>query len=236
VSFPEQAMILAAGRATRLGALGRERAKALIEFDGRPLLEHHLRYLGRHGVSKVVVNASHLASQIETFAAGFEGPPSVEVSLEPEPLGTAGGVISALAAFDAAPLLVLYGDVVIDEDLGPMAAVHERHGPVATLAVFHSEEVEGKGVVELSGDRVTGFREKDPDATAGWVNAGAYIVDPDWLRGFDAEAKPDFGTDLFPGALAAGRDLRAHRLAGPALDIGTPPDLARAQARGLPDP
>ena len=228
-------MILAAGRATRLGALGREQAKALIEFDGRPLLEHHLRYLARHGVSKVVVNASHLAAQIEAFAEGFEGPPSVRVSLEPEPLGTAGGVIRALPEFDGAPLLVLYGDVVIDEDLVPMGAVHERHRPVATLAVFHSEEVEGKGIVELSEDRVTGFREKDPGASAGWVNAGAYIVDPGWLGGFEAEPKPDFGHDLFPAALAAGSELCAHRLASPVLDIGTPEDLARGRARGLPD-
>jgi NDP-sugar pyrophosphorylase family protein len=235
VSFPEQAMILAAGRATRLGALGRERAKTLIEIDGRPLLEHHLRYLGDQGVTRVVVNASHLAEQLVDFASGWQGPPALEVAVEDEPLGTAGGVIDALGRFEPGPLAVVYGDIIVSEPLARMGALHAGSGAVATLAVFDSDDVAAKGVVELEGDRITGFREKDPEIAEGWVNAGVYVIDPSLLDGFAAADHPDFGHDVFPAALAAGRDLRAHKLAAPVLDIGTPTDLARARAGGLTD-
>lgn len=232
VAFPKQAMVLAAGRGTRLGDLGERQAKALIEIDGRPLLDHQLDYLAGQGADRVVVNASHLARQLEEFAEAHQGAPELEVIVEPEPLGTAGGVLNALPRFSPGPLLVLYGDVIVSEDLGAMAALHREHGPVATLAVYHSDQAEAKGLVELSDSVVTAFHEKDPARSLGWVNAGVYIVEPEWLEGFRGKAPLDFGFDLFPAALAAGRELRGHRLASPVLDIGTPADLARARERG----
>jgi NDP-sugar pyrophosphorylase family protein len=235
VTFPKQAMILAAGRGTRLGPLGERRAKALLDIDGRPLLEHQLGYLGGQGVERAVVNASHLSGQVEEFAEAHRGPPELEVIVEPEALGTAGGVINALSLFSGEPILILYGDVVAGEALAPMAALHVRHRPVATLAAYHSDRAQQKGVLELRDSLVVGFHEKDPDRTSGWVNAGIYIVEPGWLSSFPRDGALDFGFDLFPAALASGDELRAHRLGGPMLDIGTPEDLARARDRGLPE-
>ena len=57
-------MILAAGRGTRLGALGRTTPKVLVEIGGQPLLARQLSYLAEAGVERVVVNAHHLAEQI----------------------------------------------------------------------------------------------------------------------------------------------------------------------------
>ena len=234
MAFPEQAMVLAAGQGTRLGALGERQAKALVEIDGRPLLAHQLAYLQAHGVSRVVVNASHLAEQVEAFAQDYPGPIDLDVVVETEPLGTAGGVRNALDLFTSRSLLVVYGDVVSGENLRPLGDIHDRIGPVATLAVYHSDRAQKKGVVELSGSRVTAFHEKDPKRTSGWVNAGMYVVDPGWLAGFAHGAPLDFGFDLFPAALVSGRELRAHRLSAPVLDVGTPEDLEHARAVGLP--
>jgi NDP-sugar pyrophosphorylase family protein len=236
VPFPKQAMILAAGRGTRLGKLGERVAKALVEIGGEPLLAHQLRYLGAHGVERVVVNASHLAEQLEEFASLRTGSPQLQVVVEPEALGTAGGVRNALPLLAEGPLLVLYGDVVSGEDLGPMASLHARERPVATIAVFHSDRAEAKGVVDLDGSRITAFHEKDPKRSEGWVNSGIYIVETGWVAGYPAATELDFGFDLFPEALRDGRRLLAHRLAGPVLDIGTPEDLARGRERGLPPP
>ena len=222
-------MILAAGRGTRLGSLGRRVAKALVEVGGEPLLARQLRYLRASGVEQAVVNASHLADQIESFAAGWSGGPRLEVSIEAEPLGTAGGVRAALDRFSDEPILVLYGDVIAREGLGPLGDLHRREQPFATIAVYHSGGAEEKGVVDLDGTLVTAFHEKDPARTAGWVNAGIYVVEPAWLRGYPAGEFLDFGFDLFPAALAGDGEIRAHRLAEPVLDVGTPADLARAQ-------
>jgi NDP-sugar pyrophosphorylase family protein len=229
MAAPKQAMVLAAGRGTRLGALGERRAKALVDIAGEPLLARQLRFLEGQGVERVVVNASHLAEQLEEFAANYAGPIRLDVAVEEEPLGTAGGVIAALDRFSPNPLLVLYGDVLASEDLSPLGELHAAEGAVATLAVYRSDDVAQKGVVELDGSRITGFREKDPTVDSGWVNAGIYVVDPGWLSGRPLEPPPDFGFDLFPEALAQGLELRAHRLERPVLDIGTPEDLERAQ-------
>jgi mannose-1-phosphate guanylyltransferase len=230
MGMPKQAMVLAAGRGTRLGALGERKPKALIEIGDEPLLAHQLRHLGAQGIERVVVNASHLAEQLEEFAADWRGTPELELVIEPEPLGTAGGVLNALPLFTPDPILVLYGDVVSTETLEPMAALHHDHRPVATLAVFQSADASEKGVVEVSASRINAFHEKNPRLTRGWVNAGIYIVEPSWLGEWrDRDAPLDFGFDLFPAAVRSGRPLRAYRLVNPVLDIGTPRDLARAR-------
>jgi mannose-1-phosphate guanylyltransferase len=222
-------MILAAGRGTRLGALGKRVAKALVEVGGEPLLARQLRYLRDNGVERAVVNASHLADQIEAFATDWTGGPELEVAIEAEPLGTAGGVRNALDRFSDDPLLVLYGDVIAREDLGPLGDLHQAERPLATIAVYHSDGAQEKGVVDLDGTLVTAFHEKDPARTSGWVNAGVYVIEPSWLRPRPVGEFLDFGFDLFPAALAGEGQIRAHRLAEPVLDVGTPADLARAQ-------
>jgi mannose-1-phosphate guanylyltransferase len=234
MGFPKQAMVLAAGQGTRLGALGRQRAKVLVEIGGKPLLAHQLAYLSAHGVERVVVNASHLAEQVEAFAETYSGPIELRVLAEREALGTAGGVRNALGELSSGPLLVLYGDVVSGDDLRPLGDAHAAGEPAATLAVYRSDSAQEKGVVELDGSRVTAFHEKDPERTSGWVNAGIYVVDPDWIASFTDDPPLDFGFDLFPAALEAGRELRGHRLSAPVLDIGTLGDLARARELGLP--
>jgi len=229
-------MILAAGRGTRLGALGERVAKVLVEIDGRSLLAHQLDYLAGEGVELVVVNAFHLAEQLIDFAAERDGPPELRVVAEAEPLGTAGGVINALTEFSPEPLLVYYGDVIAREGLAPLSGLHRAQKPVATLAVYHSDQAHAKGVVELEGDRVVGFHEKDASWASGWVNAGVYLIEPSWLAEFPRGEELDFGFDLFPQALKSRRKLIAHRLSTPVLDIGTPGDLETARSRGRSEP
>jgi len=225
---PKQAIVLAAGRGSRLGALGEQCAKALVEIAGKPLLAHQLAYLASLGVERVVVNASHLAEQVIDFAATHRGAPKLEVVVEPELLGTAGGVANALPLLSPGPVWILYGDVVVRDDLQPMATAHTSHDSVATLAVYHSRRIEGKGVLDLDESLVTGFHEKVATRGAGWVNAGIYLIETEWVARFPVDAPLDFGFDIFPAALAAGESLRAYRLAEPVLDIGTPESLARA--------
>jgi NDP-sugar pyrophosphorylase family protein len=230
---PTEAMVLAAGRGTRLGDLGERQAKTLIEIGGEPLLARQLRYLREHGIERVIINGSHLVEQLQEFASEHRGKPDLQLVVESEPLGTAGGTVNALPLFEGDPILVLYGDVLLTEGIDPLIALHAKHRPVATLGVFHSDDASAKGVVELSDSRVTGFHEKDRAKTSGWVNAGVYVIEPSWLAEWSDRKPPlDFGFDLFPAALAVGGEIRAHRLARPVLDIGTPADLARARELG----
>ncbi len=225
-------MILAAGRGTRLGELGKTIPKVLVDVGGVPLLSRHLAYLERHGIRRVLVNAHHLGEQVEQFLAAYQGPLETKCVVETELLGTAGGVRNALGELGDEPFLVLYGDILLDESLSPLLELHERERPVASIAVHPADDVVGKGVVEVAPDgRVTAFVEK-PETTVplpAWINSGAYVLD----RALVARLAPgdplDFGRDVLPDALARGERIYAHRLESPVIDLGTPEALALAR-------
>ena len=223
-------MILAAGRGTRLGPLGLQVPKALVDVAGEPLLARHLRSLEGQGATRVVVNAHHLADQVHAFAAAYAGPLELVVVEEPALLGTAGGVRHAVHLFDDGPFVVLYGDVLVDEPLRPLLDTHVGAHATATLAVYAAERTEDKGVVDVDEDgRVTGFREKPPGGGPGLVNAGLYVLDPAAVAALPADVPLDFGFDVFPAWLAASHVVVVHRLAAPVVDIGTPDALAGAR-------
>lgn len=226
-----QAMILAAGRGTRLGELGRRIPKALVEIGGEPLLARQLDYLAAAGVERVVVNAHHLAEQIVAFVAERSHPVRVEVSVEPELLGTAGGVRGALDRFDeASQIIVIYGDTIVDAPLRTLVAAHLSAGADATIAVNWLEDTLGKGLVEVDeGGLIMDLVEKPSQPRPGLANAGVYVVERELMELAPEGSFCDFAIDLFPSALSAGRRLKAVVIDVPADDIGTPDALARAR-------
>jgi NDP-sugar pyrophosphorylase family protein len=224
-------MMLAAGRGTRLGELGRRLPKALVEVGGRPLLERQLDYLAAEGVQHVVVNAHHLAEQIVEHVARRDRATEVEVVVEPELLGTAGGVRNALSRFDLhAPIIVAYADTILDAPLRAIVAGHERAGADGTICANWLENTHGKGVIDADGDgNVLAFREKPADPKPGLASTGLYVLERELIELIPEGRFCDFGLDVFPDALAAGRRLRVHRLDAVARDIGTLDSLAQAQ-------
>lgn len=228
------AMVLAAGRGTRLAELDLGVPKALVEIGGEPLLARQLRYLHANGVRRVVVNAHHLSEAIESFAREYKsaGRPELVVLVEPALLGTAGGVRNALDQLGERAFVVLYGDVLFEEPLEPLVRAHRERGALATLAVYESDSLEGKGVISADpSGRITGFVEHgdfEPGAR-GLVNAGLYVLEPALVATLEPGRAADFGHDLFPAALARGEHLAVHMLAAPVLDVGTPADLRRAR-------
>lgn len=227
-------MILAAGRGTRLGELGRTVPKVLVDVGGEPLLARQIRYLTDGGVERIVINAHHLADQIESFVAKQPRAEDIEVVVEPELLGTAGGVRNALSRLGDEAFVVLYGDVIVAEPIGAVSETHRRAKASATLTLYRTGEVDGKGTVQITpAGTISAFHEKtaahtDHDA---YVNAGLYIVDPGLLRDLPSGLHLDFGHDIFPTALAQGQTLAAHILAAPVIDMGTPAMLDMARDR-----
>ena len=219
-----KAVLLAAGLGTRMrGAFG-DVPKILAPLGGRTLLDRQLDYLAEQGIDEVAINLHHHADAVVEHL-GRGTPLPVRVSIEEEPLGTAGALVP-LAPFLDEPFALLYGDVVTDLSL---AGLWSRHSGVATLACYRSGELEGKGVVEVDPDgRVTAFVEKGPASGEGLVNAGIHALDPAIL---DHVRPPfaDFGHDVWPAALAAGAEITAVSVRAYVKDVGTPEALAEAE-------
>jgi len=226
-------MILAAGRGTRLGGMGLTMPKVLVEVGGQPLLESQIEYLAREGIERVVINAHYRAEAIERFADRYQGPLRLIVIREQKLLGTAGGVRNALDFLGPQPFFVLYGDVVIDEPLAPIVAAHRRRAAAATVTVYESESVEGKGTVLVDEQSwVRRFAEKQAAVREpSLINAGLYLLEPPFLADVPPETELDFGHDIFPAALARGSRVLAFRLPQPVIDVGTPEGLSLARAR-----
>ena len=227
-------MILAAGKGTRLGDLGRARAKVLIDVGGQSLLDRHLSFLESVGVRRAVVNVSHLAEQVQDAVRLYGGPVEVICVEETDLLGTAGGVRNALDQLVPGPFMVVYGDVLVQGDLAPMIQAHTEHGGLATLAVHRSDSALGKGTVKSDASgRITGFLEKDPTASTETgsvlINSGVYILDEGLLSELEPGVFSDFGHDVFPQALAGGADMFVYELPRPVIDIGTPEGLVAAR-------
>jgi NDP-sugar pyrophosphorylase family protein len=230
-----KAMILAAGRGTRLGNLGQRIPKVLIEIEGRPLLERQLDYLQRNGVTHVVVNAHHQAAQIASFVQAYRGTLKLVCIAEQRLLGTAGGVRNALDQLRPGPFVVLYGDVLVDAPLEPLRALHQQKGGAGVLAVHDASSALGKGVVEVDeSGRIRGFSEKGSTADGPFlINSGVYVLEPDFVATVPPGVESDFGSDVFPAAVERGVPLYAARLPEAVIDMGTPEglDFARATVR-----
>lgn len=226
------AIILGAGRGTRLGAVGRATPKILVEVGGEAILTRQIRYLKRGGVQRIVLNAHHLAEQVEDFVSRHAETADVEVVVEPELLGTAGGVLNALPRLGPDPFVVLYGDVIVDEPIEAVVRTHSDARADATITVYESTEVEGKGIVEMSSDgSVVRFREKDVSNSTRkvFVNAGLYILKPSLLEEFPRGSILDFGHDVLPRAVQRGSQIVGHVLPHPVIDMGTPAALRLAR-------
>jgi NDP-sugar pyrophosphorylase family protein len=214
-----EAIILAGGKAERLGAAARGRPKALAEVAGRPLAAYQVSQLARAGVDRVLVSCSLGQERLfETELAGL-GPEVVAVP-EPEPLGRGGGLrFAAAARLETGDLYAVNGDELLDADLAGLLDRHRGSGLAATVVVTHPRSP--FGVVELAeDDRVTGFREAG--LLPHWVSCGTYVLGEEAL-----ELLPERGdheTTTFPALAAQGR-LSAFRHAGLWLTVNTPKEL-----------
>ncbi len=227
-------MLLAAGRGTRLRSVEPNVPKALVDIGGEPLLAHQLRYLEKQGVSRVVINAHHLADQVLRFAREHSGSLEIVVVVEENLLGTAGGLRNALPQLGDNAFIVLYGDVLISDPLAPLIQTHVEHGASATLAAYKSDDTDGKGTIVVDErDRVTAFAEKVKTAGNGpaLINAGIYAIEPSFANRIPRGRELDFGRDVFPAALSRGERLAIHRLSAEVLDVGTPAALSLARQR-----
>jgi len=137
-----KAMILAAGLGTRLKPITDSIPKALVEINGKTLLEHSIDHLKLSGIKDVIVNVHHFPDQIISFLKKKKNfGISIEVSDERDHLLDTGGGFKKASWFfkDGEPFVVRNVDVLSDSDLGEMFDFHEKHKPVATLAVRNRE-------------------------------------------------------------------------------------------------
>ena len=218
-----EALILAGGKAERLGEAAQGNPKPLVPVAGYPLAEYTVARLVSAGVTRVIVACR--AGQEEIFVNALEGFGAEIVPVgEPEPLGRGGGLrMAAAQRRESGAVLALNGDELLDVDFGELMAEHAGSGAAATIVV--SQVHSPFGVVDLDDDGVvTGFREAP--LLPHWVNSGVYALGDEALARLPERG--DHEQSTFPELAAEGK-LRAHRHGGVWLTVNTPKDLRRAE-------
>jgi len=230
-------MIMAAGIGTRLRPLTDLIPKPMAPIVNRPALYHILRLLSRHGLREVIINLHHLPEAITGYFGGGTGMGmDIRYSLEPELLGTAGGVRNNAAFLGSDAFLVVSGDALTDIDLTGLIAAHRRTGSIATLAVKEVADPSLYGVVLTDDeDRVVGFQEKPrlEEARSRLCNCGIYVFEPEIMSHIRPSGFDDFGRRVFPDLLRDRVPFHAHAFAGYWSDVGNLHEYIRGNGDAL---
>ncbi len=244
-----KAMILAAGKGTRVRPITHTIPKPLIPILQKPVMEFLLELLRKHGFDQIVVNVSHLANEIESYfrdgqrfgveiAYSFEGS-IIEGELVGKALGSAGGMrkIQDFYPFFDDTFVVLCGDALIDLDLSAALKKHKEKGAIATIVTksVPREQVSSYGVVVTDeNDRIKSFQEKPSveEALSTNINTGIYIFEPEVLDYIPSGQEYDIGGDLFPQLVEMDAPFYAVPMEFEWVDIGKVPDYWHA-VRGV---
>jgi len=240
-----KAMILAAGKGTRVRPITHTIPKPMIPILQKPVMEFLLELLKEHGFTEIMVNVSHLAEEIENYfrdgqrfgveiAYSFEGRIQ-DGQLIGDALGSAGGLkkIQNFQSFFDETFVVLCGDALVDLDLTEAVRRHREKGAMASLITKRvpRDQVSSYGVVVTDADgRVRSFQEKPAvdEAASNMINTGIYIFEPEVLNCVPSGQAFDIGSDLFPKLVAAGAAFYALPMEFEWVDIGKVPDYWQA--------
>jgi mannose-1-phosphate guanylyltransferase len=241
-----KAMILAAGKGTRVRPITYTIPKPLIPILHKPVMEFLVDLLKQHNFTEIMVNVSHLAKEIESYfhdgqrfgvqiAYSFEGTIQEDGELKGQALGSAGGMrrIQDFYPFFDDTFVVLCGDALIDLDLTAAVKWHKEKGSLATIVTksVPRDEVSSYGVVVTDENgRVKAFQEKPTvdEALSTNINTGIYIFEPEVLKYIPSGQEYDIGGDLFPQLVEMDAPFYAIPMDFQWVDIGKVPDYWQA--------
>ena len=237
-----KAMILAAGKGTRVRPLTYDLPKPMIPVLGKPVMAYLIEHLRKHGVTEIMVNVSHLHEKIEEYFGegeqygvqigySFEGYTKEDGEVVAVPIGSAGGMkkIQEFGGFFDDTTIVLCGDALIDLDLKAALAEHRRKGAMASVITKEVawDKVSSYGVVVTDQNgRITQFQEKpkQEDALSNFISTGIYIFEPEVIDLIPSGVEFDIGSQLFPLLAEKGMPFYAQGRPFNWLDIGSVSD------------
>ncbi|WP_184583498.1 mannose-1-phosphate guanyltransferase [Lipingzhangella halophila] len=229
-----KAVVMAGGEGTRLRPMTANQPKPLLPVVNKPIMEHVLRLLKRHGFEDTVVTVQFLATLIRNhFGDGEELGMNLNYVAEEVPLGTAGSVKNAEEHLRGEPFIVISGDALTDIDLSDMVRFHRENGAMVTIGLKRVANPLEFGIIIVDEQgRVQRFLEKPTwgQVFSDTVNTGIYIMEPEVLDQVAEGEIVDWSGDVFPKLLKDGAPLYGYVTDGYWEDVGTHESYLSAQA------
>ncbi len=213
-----KAVILAGGLGTRLRPYTLLLPKPMLPVGTKPILEHIIEWLKKNGITEIVVSTGYLGRMIEEyFRNGSALGVRIEYARSNEPRGIAGQLREAKGKLGDR-FICLYGDAILDFDLGKLLAFHEKKKALVTMTLMKHETELKYGVIDVDGDgRISAWREKPKIAED--INVGCYVMQKGFFR-YIEEGRLSGMKEAFDKAMNSRDRIYALRMDGTFLDIG----------------
>ena len=228
----KKAMVMAAGKGTRMRPLTDTMPKPMVPFMGRPLIDHVLDRLADAGIEEVIVNTHHFADLLEAHLASRHHPRIILSDERSQLLDTGGGAKKALPLLGDDPVITFNSDSVWTEGTGHnLRDLMDAFDPARMDALLMIADTAttigfvGRGDFNMDGQGA--LTRRGADETVPHMFAGVQIIKPSLFADGPEGA---FSTNLVWDKLIAKGRLFGHRMQGVWMHVGTPEDLLSAEA------
>lgn len=227
-------VILAGGEGTRLYPLSKNTPKALIEIGAKPLIEHQILLLEKHGIEEIFVLAGYLGDKIKDYLQNKKKwNVKIHCYREKTPLGTA-GALKTLAGKVKEDFLVISGDVMLNLNIRRFINWHQgKKTKIASIVVHPTDHPLDSDLVEVDDtERIINFLIRPhpegkilPDLSI----ASVFIFSPEIFQYIPKKKKSDIEKDVLPLILKSKDKIYGYNSPEYFKDIGTPERLRKVQ-------
>ncbi|MBI5452379.1 nucleotidyltransferase family protein [Candidatus Gottesmanbacteria bacterium] len=229
-----KAIILAGGRGERLKPLTDSIPKPMIEAAGKPILEHIISQMKKHGIKDFIIALYYLPKVITSyFGNGSKLGVNIQYTFENLPMGTAGAVLPS-KKFIKETFIVTYADILRDLDITAMTAQHQKKKALATINIYKRKSRNAKSCVIFDNNgKVIKFVERPSKKKLKgkfiWANGSFYVFEPEIFSYIPQNKPSDFGKDIFPDVLTAKKSIYVYPSNDYFIDIGNKEKLSLAR-------
>ncbi|MBS3075840.1 nucleotidyltransferase family protein [Candidatus Pacearchaeota archaeon] len=218
-----KAIILSAGKGTRVQELNKNVPKVLLEILGKPMLVWNIELLKKYNIKDIAINTSHLAEKIKEYlGSGEKFNINIRYSYEEELLRTS-GALNNFKDFFNETFIVIYGDIISKINLSRLIDFHKRNNSKATLVVHKTDHPEDSDIVQIDkNNRIINLFHKPGNTNFGDLgSASLYVVEPD-IFNYIPDGKSDFIKDIFTKMIENNEKLYGYMTEEFIKDAGTP--------------
>jgi NDP-sugar pyrophosphorylase family protein len=218
-------MILAAGLGTRLRPLSYELPKPIVPVLGRPLCSYNMEFLNRSGVREFVLNLHRQPKLIQQRVNGWAGKKiSVKYTVEPEILGTGGGIRNAASFLSGGTFVTANSDTVVRFPFAPALSFHREKRAMATLILFPDPEKRYTPVWTDKEGRIAGFGSDAGSGIRSGFYTGFQIIEPELLARIPAGKASCIIRETYTPLLGEGAPVFGFLTSGYFREFGSPSD------------
>lgn len=221
-------VILAGGLGTRLRSVVADRPKILAPISGKPFISYLLDQLNERRIRYTILCTGYLGDMVQESLGDNYKNMKLFYSKESVPLGTGGAVKFAEGLFKSDHILVMNGDSYCTADLNKFWEWHVKKKSNATLLLARVRDTGRYGQVKTAKHgALEYFVEKSGEHGPGWINAGVYFLNRDFISSIPSGLSVSLEKEIFPQRI--GHNIYGYQSEGFFLDIGIPEDYEAAE-------